>query len=170
MDPKHLAQLLPRVLQWAKAQEEFVLQHGTPLASRQLDDARHAGVRDPSRVRILVVDRISMPDDPELAEAARGGQVITEASRAVTIGHGITFARIAGRTENLSCTNSCMSPNVSGVAGWRLLFRNTSVIEMTQRTSPLAHWKGKPVTLPGKSVRGRRERSNRRLTRTGAVC
>ncbi len=91
MDPKHLAQLLPRVLQWAKAQEEFVLQHGTPLASRQLDDARHAGVRDPSRVRILVVDRISMPDDPELAEAARGGQVITEASRAVTIGHGITI-------------------------------------------------------------------------------
>jgi hypothetical protein len=38
---------------------------------------------------VLVVDRIWLPDDAELAEAARRGQIITEASRGVVVGHGI---------------------------------------------------------------------------------
>jgi hypothetical protein len=36
-----------------------------------------------------VVDRIPMPDDKELADAARRAQIITDASKAVAIGHGI---------------------------------------------------------------------------------
>jgi hypothetical protein len=40
-------------------------------------------------VRVLVVDRIPLPDEPELAEAARGAQIITDASRGVALGHGI---------------------------------------------------------------------------------
>jgi hypothetical protein len=38
---------------------------------------------------VLVVDRIPLPDDQELAEAARRAQIITEASRGVAIGYGI---------------------------------------------------------------------------------
>jgi len=75
--------------QWAKTQEAFVLKHGSPLAPRQMADARRAGVQDPARVRVLVVDRIPLPDDGELAEAARRAQIITDASRGVAIGHGI---------------------------------------------------------------------------------
>jgi hypothetical protein len=75
--------------QWAKTQEAFVLKHGSPLAPRQMADARRAGVQDPARVRVLVVDRIPLPDDGELAEAARHTQIITDASRGVAIGHGI---------------------------------------------------------------------------------
>ena len=75
--------------QWAKKQEAYVLKHGVPLAPHQLADARQAGVRDPARVRVLVVDRIPFPDDQELAEAARRAQIITEASRGVAIGYGI---------------------------------------------------------------------------------
>jgi hypothetical protein len=60
-----------------------------PLAPRQVADARRAGVHDPARVRVLVVDRIPLPDDPELADAARHAQIITDASRAVAIGYGI---------------------------------------------------------------------------------
>jgi hypothetical protein len=89
IDPEKLEQLLPRALAWAKAQEQLILQQGTPLAPKQLDDARRAGVSDPARVRIVVVDRISPPGDLELAEAARRLQIMTEASRAVAIGHGI---------------------------------------------------------------------------------
>jgi hypothetical protein len=40
-------------------------------------------------VRVLVVDRIPLPDDEELAEAARRAQIITDASRGVAIGYGI---------------------------------------------------------------------------------
>jgi len=81
--------LWPVAYEWAKKQEEFILAHGASLGPRYIADARQVGVHDCSRVRVLVVDRIPLPDDPELAEAARRTHIITDASRGVTIGHGI---------------------------------------------------------------------------------
>jgi len=77
--------------QWAKEQEAYILKHGVPLGPRQIADAQRVGVQDPSRVRMLVVDRIPLPEDDELAEAARRSQIITDASRGVAIGHGIVI-------------------------------------------------------------------------------
>jgi hypothetical protein len=82
-------QLLPLAYQWAKAQEEYVLAHGTPLSSQHMADARLAGVRDCERVRVLVVDRIPLPEGPELAEAARRIQILTEDTRCIGVGHAI---------------------------------------------------------------------------------
>lgn len=84
-----LERLVPLALEWAATQEQRILQSGIPLSARQLADAQRAGVSDATRVRILLVDRIPAPDKAELAEAARRAQIITDASRAVTIGHGI---------------------------------------------------------------------------------
>jgi hypothetical protein len=88
-DQKKFEELLPLACQWAKTQEEFILARGASLALRDIADAIRVGVRDCSRVKVLVVDRIPMPDNKELAEAARGTHIITDASRGVAIGHGI---------------------------------------------------------------------------------
>ncbi|PZR77146.1 MAG: hypothetical protein DLM73_00335 [Chthoniobacterales bacterium] len=82
-------QLLPLACEWAKQQEEFILARGSPLAPRGASDARQIGVQDPSRVRVLVVDRIPMPENEALAEASRRAQIITDSSRGVAIGYGI---------------------------------------------------------------------------------
>jgi hypothetical protein len=89
IDQEKFERLAPLAFQWAKTQEDLILKHGAPLAPGQIADALRCGVHDSSRVRVLVVDRIPLPDDKELAEAARRAQIITEASRGVTIGHGI---------------------------------------------------------------------------------
>jgi hypothetical protein len=89
IDQKKFERFAPLAYQWAKKQEAYILKHGAPLASQQIADAHRAGVQDTARVRVLVVDRIPLPDDPELAEAARRTQIITDASRGVAIGHGI---------------------------------------------------------------------------------
>ncbi len=89
IDQEKFERLAPLAYQWAKRQEAYILQHGAPLAAHQLADASGAGVKNPGRVRVLVVDRIPLPDDEELAEAARRAQIITEASRGVAIGYGI---------------------------------------------------------------------------------
>jgi hypothetical protein len=81
--------LAPLACHWAKAQEEYILKHGTPLTPAQIADAKRVDVQNSARVRVLVVDRIPLPDDEELADAARRAQIITDASRGVTIGHGI---------------------------------------------------------------------------------
>jgi hypothetical protein len=82
-------QLLPLAYQWAKAQEDYVLAHGTALSPQHMADARLAGVRECERVRVLVVDRIPLPEDRELAEAARRTHIITEDARCIGLGHAI---------------------------------------------------------------------------------
>jgi len=89
IDQQKFERLAPLASEWAKNQEAYILKHGAPLANRQIADARRVGVKDTARVRVLVVDRIPLPDDPELAEAAQRAQIITDACRGVAIGYGI---------------------------------------------------------------------------------
>jgi hypothetical protein len=89
VDQQTFHQILPLAYEWAKAQEEFVLTRGTPLGTRHATDAHRAGVQDISRVRTLVVDRIPIPDNPELAEAARRSGIITSDTRCIGFGHAL---------------------------------------------------------------------------------
>ena len=89
IDQQEFDRLAPLAGQWAKSQEQYILQHGVSLTADQMADARQVGVEDPARVRVLAVNRIPFPEDKELAEAARRAQIITDASRGVAIGHGI---------------------------------------------------------------------------------
>jgi len=82
IDETTFEQLVPLAHQWTKKQEEFVLAHGTALSPQ-------AGVRDCERIRILVVDRIPLPEDGDLAEATRNAHIITEDTRCVGLGHAI---------------------------------------------------------------------------------
>jgi hypothetical protein len=89
IDQENFERLLPLAYEWAKTQEKFILERGTSLGPRHTADARAVGIQDCSRVKVLIVDRIPMPEHEELAEAARRSHIITDASRGVTIGHGI---------------------------------------------------------------------------------
>ncbi|MEO5719930.1 MAG: hypothetical protein ABIR71_00485 [Chthoniobacterales bacterium] len=89
IDQEKLNRLAPLALQWAETQEALILKYGTPLRPAQVADAQRVGVKDVDRVRVLVVDRIPIPDDEEMADAARRAHVITDASPAIAVGHGI---------------------------------------------------------------------------------
>ncbi|MEP6809457.1 MAG: hypothetical protein ABI992_04385 [Chthoniobacterales bacterium] len=91
IDHINFDRLASRAFQWARSQEELILKYGSPLSPAQAADAGSVGVQDVARIRVLVVDRILLPEDDELAEAARRAQIITDASRAVTFGHGIVI-------------------------------------------------------------------------------
>ena len=81
--------LLPLAYEWAKQQEEFILAHGHPLGPTHAWDAHLAGVRDCARIRVLVVDRIPLPENPKLAEQARRSGIITEGTRCMGFGHAL---------------------------------------------------------------------------------
>ena len=89
IDPQTFDALLPLAFNWAKQQEEFVLKHGHPLGPTHAWDAHLAGVQDCARIRVLVVDRIPLPENPKLAEASRRLRIITEDTRCVGIGHAL---------------------------------------------------------------------------------
>ena len=89
VDQKTFEYLLPVAYQWAKAQEQFVLAQGSPLSPRHMADAELAGVVDQGAVRVLVVDRIPSPENPELADAARRIGIITEDTRCMGFGRAL---------------------------------------------------------------------------------
>ena len=89
MDQQTLETTLALACEWAKDHEQLILLHGAPLGSQHLDDARLVGVKKPSRIRILIVDRIPLPNDEQLAEVSREKQILTTASRGCTFGYGI---------------------------------------------------------------------------------
>ena len=101
IDQKDFDRLAPLASQWAKVQEAYILQQGVPLTAAQTADARRAGVQDPGRVRVLVVDRIPLPETKELADAARRAQIITDASCGVAIGHGIIIRANSWKNREL---------------------------------------------------------------------
>ncbi len=89
IDQQTLEHFRPLAYHWVKAQEDIVLKYGSPLRPAQSADAARVGVAHPEKVRVLVVDRIALPDDEALAEAASRAHIITSASRAVSFGYGI---------------------------------------------------------------------------------
>src|SRR4051794_31292705 len=105
IDQKNFDRLAPLACQWAKSQEAYILRHGVPLTRDQLADAERVGVKDRGRVRVLVVDRILLPEDKELADAARHAQIITDCSRAVAIGYGIIIRADSWRNRELLLHN-----------------------------------------------------------------
>jgi hypothetical protein len=89
VDKETFEHLLSLAYQWAKTQEEFVLKHGSQLSPRHMADAEIAGVKHPSRVRILLVDRIPSLDDPELAEASSRIGIVTQETRCMGFGYAL---------------------------------------------------------------------------------
>lgn len=88
-DQETFENLLPVAYAWAKENEEFVLAHGRPLGTSHAWDAQLAGIQDPSRIRVLVVDRIPLPTDERLAEAAKRTRIITEDTRCMGFGYAL---------------------------------------------------------------------------------
>lgn len=105
IDQKTLEEFLPFACEWAKAQEDLILASGIPLKRQQLADAERAGVQKPAKVRILVVDRIPLPEQPKIADMARRAQILTTASRGITIGYGIMIRADAWSDRELLVHN-----------------------------------------------------------------
>ena len=81
--------ILPLAVNWACEQELRILRDGSPLSSNQLADARAAGVREPERVRLLVVEEIPTPPDPVVSVASKKIASLPQTPRGLTLHYGI---------------------------------------------------------------------------------
>jgi len=89
MTQEQFQKLLPLAVEWAKNQENNILQSGTPLSKAQLSDAKLAGVISPEKIRLLKVPYIPTPDHPVLKEAAKATRLITPQTDGLTVRYGI---------------------------------------------------------------------------------
>lgn len=81
--------LLPLAAEWAAAEEARILRDGVALTNEELADARAAGVDQPERIRLLRVEAVPLPKNPQLRAAAETVHFLTPETRGLTIQYGI---------------------------------------------------------------------------------
>ena len=87
--PEQFEDILPLAVQWAKVKEMVILEHGTALSPKFIQDAKTVGVKYPERVRVYKVPQIPIPKHPILKAAAEASQLISPATIGMSLGYGI---------------------------------------------------------------------------------
>ncbi len=97
--------LLPRAIDWVKAQSASILEVGSPLNEGGIRLAGAAGVAHPDRVRISVVQSLPLPDDPELRSVALETGLLGPGMIGITFGYGIYVCD--GHVTNRLISHEC---------------------------------------------------------------
>jgi hypothetical protein len=85
--------LAPKAIAWAQALAAQADLSGHALSAPLLEVARRAGVREPRKVRIVVVDEIPLPEDPALKGAALSVGLSQSDAAGMTLGHAVFLRR-----------------------------------------------------------------------------
>jgi hypothetical protein len=88
-----LPQLLPRVIAWAEAVAADVAARGVGLNASALADAKAVGVQQPENIRVLVVNHLPLPTDPELQAAAVQTGLLGPTMTGLTLGYAILICQ-----------------------------------------------------------------------------
>jgi hypothetical protein len=93
--------LLPLAAAWGTKQEQEILRDGVSLSAEEIGDARAIGVQEPDRVRLLEVETIPRPTQPQLRAACDAIDFLTPSTRGLTLGHGIFIRSDCWRDRSL---------------------------------------------------------------------
>jgi len=94
---KELPRLLPLAIAWAETTSAEALSRGTSLNESGIAIARRVGVREPDRIRVVVLDEIPVPQDPTLRQAAIEAGLLGPRFGGLTLGYAIFLS--AGDTR-----------------------------------------------------------------------
>jgi hypothetical protein len=110
-----LPELLPSAVAWAEACSTEILREGRVLAPAEIALARTVGVARPERVRVQIVDRIPMPQEPGLRRAAMYTGLLGPHVAGLTLGYGIYI--VAGEECARLLSHECRHVHQYEVAG-----------------------------------------------------
>ena len=85
--------IAPRAVTWAKGLEAQTLRDGARLDDQLIRLAHANGVKEPERVRLVVVDRIPLPEERELQAAALSAGLSQSWASGLTVGHAVLIRR-----------------------------------------------------------------------------
>lgn len=82
---------LPKAVQWVTQKEQDCMEMGQPLLPQNRQDGETIGIRELAAVRVMVLNEIPLPSDPELRQLAAQSKLITPTTAGMTFGHGIVL-------------------------------------------------------------------------------
>ena len=105
MDLHDLPRLIPRAIAWGEAVAAHVASIGEALDASALSDAKTVGVQMPEKIRVLMVDSLPRPSDPELQAAALQAGLLGPTMAGLTLGHSILICH--GRMSRSLLSHEC---------------------------------------------------------------
>jgi len=85
--------LLPAAVAWAEARSQEAAAKGKALDARAISLAKSAGVRHPELIRILIVDSLPLPEQPNLRVAAQQIGLLGPGMIGLTLGYSVFICR-----------------------------------------------------------------------------
>ena len=132
-----LPQLLPRAVAWAEAVAAEVDLKGDPLGADGLAVASAVGVREASRVRVLQVPQLPVPEDPELQAAALATGLLGPDALGLTLGYAVLIreGELSRRLLSHECRHVHQFEQSGGIADFLPLYLQ-SIVECGYWDSP----------------------------------
>ena len=81
--------ILPLAIEWGESQAKYVKDTGVPLPDNYVETARRVGVKHPERIRTKLVNKLPMPEEPILREAAMQTGLLGADMVGLTLGYSI---------------------------------------------------------------------------------
>jgi hypothetical protein len=97
-----LPQLLPAAIAWAEERERDASANGSALDESQIAIARAVGVVHPELIRLCAVDRLPLPEDAGLRDAALQTGLLGPGMVGLTLGYSVFICRGHVTTRLLS--------------------------------------------------------------------
>lgn len=99
---KALPTLLPFAIKWAEARANEAAQSGNCLNENEIGIARAVGVMQPELIRIALVNRLPLPEDPQLRTAALQTGLLGPSMVGLTLGYSVLICNGYKTTRMLS--------------------------------------------------------------------
>jgi len=96
-------EILFKACEWVKYQESIILEKGVPLLSKQITYAEKIRVAYPDRIKILLVSKIPLPEEPILYEACTQLKFITPKTIGLTLQYGIFVRSDCAKDSKILC-------------------------------------------------------------------
>ena len=89
IDQALLPVITPLAIAWAEKRSAHIAATGVPLNDQGLAIARHVGVAQPGRIRVLVVTELPLPEDSMLRQVALESGLLGPGMIGMALGHSI---------------------------------------------------------------------------------
>jgi hypothetical protein len=99
--PTDFPALLEKAIDWASDIEAQVLESGRELTPDESIDARLAGVKEPARIRLLLVDEMPMPQDAALLQANARVGLLSPSGAGLALGYAVMLRKGLERDRRL---------------------------------------------------------------------
>ncbi len=132
-----LPRLMPRAIAWAESVAADVGSKGMPLDPSGVSVARIAGVQSVGSIRVLMVDHLPLPTNPELKAAALQTELLGPKMAGLTLGHSILIrhGQMCRRLLSHECRHVFQYEQAGSIAAFLPLYLE-SIVRVGYWNSP----------------------------------